>query len=323
MTTTANGALPRTNPPLVPSTPAGAGRWVWPVDGEPAFSTQRVQAIQHRLHEHPLMRLPALADLAQALYPTKQCRFLGPGARPDSAFQHGDADTAGRTIEEVFARIEEPGSWVALYNVQTHAAYRTLLDEVVGSMRPLVEAQEGRILQVGGFVFISAPPSVTPFHIDRENNFWLQIRGRKVMHVWDAHDERVVAAKAREDFVVYGGLDAVRFEPGFAERSHVFDVGPGEGVYFPSTSPHMTRSDRAWVRPGDGVAVSIGVVFYTEATRRAANVHAWNQLLRNHFGRTPQAPGLSPWLDRLKYPLGRAFIRLRHRMRGHKLQVGF
>jgi hypothetical protein len=164
---------------------------------------------------------------------------------------------------------------------------------------------------------------VTPFHIDRENNFWLQIQGRKVMNVWDPSDDVVVPAKVREDFIVYAGLDEVRLKPGFVERSHEFDVGPGDGVYFPSTSPHMTRCDRSWVRPGDGVSISIGVVFYTEATRRAANVHAWNQLLRNRFGRTPLPPGESPWLDRLKYPLGRSFIKLRQRFRGHKTQVGF
>lgn len=323
MTLTAEAASTPKTAGNTPTRPDGSPRWIWPLDDAAPFSTQRVQAIRHRLHEHPLMQLPALAELAKALYPTKQCRFIGQGAQADSAFQHGDADTLGRTIEEVFARIEEPGSWVALYNVETHAAYRALLEEVIDSARPLVEAQEGRIFQVGGFIFVSAPPSVTPFHIDRENNFWLQIRGRKVMNVWDARDEGVVPARVREDFVVYGGLDGVRFEPGFVARSHEFDVGPGEGVYFPSTSPHMTRSDTGWVRPGDGVAVSIGVVFYTEATRRAANVHAWNQLLRRRFGSTPLRPGESAWLDRLKYPFGRTFIELRRRLRGHKVQVGF
>ena len=35
-----------------------------------------------------------------------------------------------------------------------------------------------------------------------------------------------------------------------------------------------------WVKPGDGVSVSVGVVFYTDRTRRDANVHAFNHLLR-------------------------------------------
>lgn len=42
----------------------------------------------------------------------------------------------------------------------------------------------------------------------------------------------------------------------------------------------MTRSEPGWVLPGDGVSISIGVGFYTDVTRRSANVHAWNHLLR-------------------------------------------
>jgi len=192
----------------------------------------------------------------------------------------GTPDELGRPLDEVFRRIEEPGSWVALYNVETHPAYKTFLAEVTESFRPLVEHEQTGICNVGGFIFISAPPSVTPFHIDRENNFWLQIRGRKTLNVWDHTDRHVVAAADVDQFIVYGGLENVRLEDGFVERSHQFDVGPGDGVYFPCTSPHMTRTDPSWTRRGDGVSVSIGVVFYTDQTRVAAITRAFSTTLR-------------------------------------------
>jgi len=287
-----------------------------------AFSTQKVQAIRHNFDQHPLMQLPALARLAKALTPTKQCRYIKPGTKADSSFDHGDSDPQGRAVDEVFARIEEPGSWIALYNVETDPEYRGFLDEVIAGVRPLVEPQEPGIFSVGGFIFISAPPSVTPFHIDRENNFWLQVRGRKLMSVWDPTDRVVVSAKARNDFIVYAGLDDVKLREGFRERSHEFDVGPGDGVYFPSTSPHMTRCDPGWTAPGDGVSISIGVVFYTSVTRRTAYVHALNLQLRQ-LGWTPREPGESLWADRLKYPLGRAVVGLKKHLSGYKPRVGF
>jgi mannose-6-phosphate isomerase-like protein (cupin superfamily) len=245
---------------------------VW-VDDPTAFSTHRLQAIRHNFHEHPLMQLPALAELARRLVPTRQCRFITPGSAQDSVFHHAPEDPAGRGIEEIFRRVEESGSWVALYNVETDPTYRAFLSEVTAAVRPLVDPQQPGMFNVGGFIFISAPPSVTPFHIDRENNFWLQVRGRKTINVWDHTDRHVVAARTVEDFIVYAGLEEVCLKPGFCERSHEFDVGPGDGVYFPSTSPHMTRTDSSWVRPGDGVSISIGVVFYTDVTRRSANVY--------------------------------------------------
>jgi hypothetical protein len=305
-------------------TPSGAAfaapYKIW-VDDPGAFSTARVQTIHHNFHEHPLMQLPALAVLANELAATKQCRFIAPGSEQASVFAHHPTESAGRSVDEVFRRMDEPGSWVALYNVETNPLYRAFLAEVTAQVRALVEPQQPGMFSVGGFIFISAPPSVTPFHIDRENNFWLQIKGRKTMNVWDHTDRHVVAAGAVEQFIMYAGLEGVRLKEGFRERSHEFDVGPGDGVYFPSTSPHMTRSDPNWVQPGNGVSISIGVVFYTEVTRRHANIHAWNLQLRR-LGLTPREPGQSHWLDALKYPCGRSFIWFKKTFRGYRPQVG-
>jgi mannose-6-phosphate isomerase-like protein (cupin superfamily) len=286
------------------------------VDDPGRFSTARVQAIRHSFQDHPLFQLPELAKLAKVLYSTKQCRFIMPGARQNAPFEHDAVDPGGRGIDEVFAHIEESGSWVALYNVETHPPYRALLEEIAANVRPLVEPQEPGMFNVGGFIFVSAPPSVTPFHIDRENNFWLQIRGRKTMNVWEATDTHVVPTVDRETFIVNASLDNVRLKDGFRERSHEFDVGPGDGVYFPSTSPHMTRSETDWTKPGDGVSISIGVVFYTDVTRRTAHLHILNRFLRK-LGLVPRAPGERPWVDALKYPLAWALVSFKKLFRGY------
>jgi len=284
------------------------------------FSTHQIGRIQHTFHRHPLMRLDALAALAKRLYPSKQCRFTRGVATPSSPFDHEDSDALGRSIDEVFDHIEDPRSWVALYNVETDPLYGAFLGEVANAVRPLVERHEPGMTNVGGFIFISAPPAVTPFHIDRENNFWLQIRGRKLMSVWDHRDRVSVSAADRETFIVHD--DNVPYRQACEGRSHDFDVGPGDGVYFPSTSPHMTRSDRSWTKPGDGVSISIGVVFYTDYTRRLAYVNAWNQFLRRR-GLEPKDPGESDWQDRIKEVFGRALIWHGVRFHNFKPRVGF
>lgn len=295
----------------------------WKIEPSSPYSTQKIQAIRHNFDLHPLMQLPELAKLAKDLVKTKQCRFITPGSDQSSPFFHNEADPQGRSIDEVFARIEEPGSWVALYNIETHPVYKSFLDDVVNSFRHLVEPEEPGIFNVGGFIFISAPPSVTPFHIDRENNFWLQVRGRKQMTVWESSDREVVPARQRDEFILYGALEEVRLQEHLRDRAHDFDVGPGDGVYFPSTSPHMTRSDPEWAMPGDGVSISIGVVFYTDVTKRKAYVHALNLLLRNRFGMNPTEPGESVWLDRLKYPIARALVWIRKTFNRFTPKPGF
>ncbi|HEU4591740.1 MAG TPA: cupin domain-containing protein [Steroidobacteraceae bacterium] len=294
---------------------------IW-VDDPAKFSSTRINGIHHNFHEHPLLQLDALAVAAKELAPTKQCRYITPGSKQDSAFHHTPSDPEGRGVDEVFRRIEEPGSWIALYNVETLPRYAQLLREVTDSARHLIDREQRGMFSVGGFVFISAPPSVTPFHIDRENNLWLQVHGQKVINVWDHRDRAVVAGKDVDHFVVHGGLENVKLKDGFRERSHEFTTRPGDGVYFPSTSPHMTRSDRDWVRPGDGVSVSIGVVFYTDVTRKAAYVHAWNLFLRK-FGLDPTLPSISPMLDGIKRPLGRCAVWFKKTFGDYKPQVGF
>lgn len=293
---------------------------IW-VDSKVTFDTTRMSAIKHDYHRHPRMQMSALAELAENLYKTGQCRFIRPGATLTSGFDHHGQAPDGRTIQEVFRRIEEPGSWVALYNVETDPCYQEFLHEVVAGVKALVEPHEGPINSVGGFIFISAPPSVTPFHIDRENNFWLQVHGRKLMTVWDHRDRQAVPQAAVEDFLVYGGLDAPPNEA-TVKRGKVFDCGPGDGVYFPSTSPHATRSDPEWTRPGDRVSVSIGVVFYTERMRRIANMHAGNKLLRR-IGLKPLEPGRSRIHDALSYACGRGLININKRVRGLEPKPGF
>jgi len=282
---------------------------VWPVDPA-SFSTRRLHPLRHNIDQHPLFQLPALQELARTLMPKGQCRFLRPGTTQGSSFSHDPQHPSGWSIDEVFARMEEPGSWLALYNVQTESEYKIALWRIVDDLRPVIEPEQPGIFLVAGFIFLSAPPSVTPFHIDRENNFWLQLRGRKTMNVWDNTDRDIIPAAAVENFIAGG--DQVPYQEAFRARSHEFNVGPGDGVYFPSTSPHMTQTDTGWVAPGDGVSVSLGVNFYTSVTRRTARVHQFNRIARR-LGMSPSYPGQSPAIDAIKAPLGHWLAAARYR----------
>ena len=275
------------------------------VDDPAGFTTSKVGRLHHTYHDHPLFQLPELEVLAKELVPLKQCRFVRPGLTQASAFAHASEHPDGRSIEDVFRRIEEPGSWIALYNIEVIPRYQALLDNILDNVRAIIDREQPGMFMVTGFIFISAPPSVTPFHIDRENNFWLMLRGRKVMNVWDCTDRMVVPADAVEDYIVAHQARKVRLKDEFRDRSHEFETRPGDGIYFPSTSPHMTRSDPDWTEAGDRLAISIGVNFYTSVTRNTARVHQVNRLLRK-CGLSPVYPGESAVSDGIKAPIGKA-----------------
>ncbi len=304
--------------PIRPGPSPGAGLIVDPAQ---APALDRRFTFRHAYDTHPLMGLVALEALAERLQAGFQCRFMAPSTDPAVPFEHAPRPADGRTIREVFARLDEPGSWIALYDVQTEPAYRDFVWQVIADARSWLPSGE-RVLDVRGFIFVSAPPSVTPFHIDGENNFWMQIRGRKTIHVWDRNDPRVVADRDLERFILYRSLDAVRLDDAKRALGQAFDCGPGDGLYFPSTTPHMTVSTPDWVTEGDGVAVSIGVVFYTESTLREAHAHACNQWLRR-IGWTPARPGVSRRLDAFKAPFGRLAVAAAERLRGYRPTLSF
>ncbi|MFT4099708.1 MAG: hypothetical protein QM674_01470 [Burkholderiaceae bacterium] len=121
---------------------------------------------------------------------------------------------------------------------------------MIGRARSRLPAGE-RVLDARGFIFLSASPSVTPFHIEGENNFWMKIRGRKTMHIWDRNDSRVVTDQDLERFILYRSLEGLRLDESKRALGLAFDCGPGDGLYFPSTTPHMTVSTRDWVTGSD------------------------------------------------------------------------
>ena len=91
------------------SSPGGATpSWrVW--SNQPAqFTAHRICPIRHNLHQHPLLQLPQLAQLAKTLMPLGQCRFMTAGATQSSALSDvlHNASPDGRDID---AHLNYPG----------------------------------------------------------------------------------------------------------------------------------------------------------------------------------------------------------------------
>lgn len=293
---------------------------IW-VDDETGFSLDAISLIKHNFHNHPLLQIKQLEALAHRLLPQEKCRFMASEAKQNSEFIHHAQSPDGRALAEVFRTISKPGSWVAIYNAEADPQYEKLVKEALSSVEHLVDREQPGIFNPQAFIFISAPPSATPFHIDRENNFWLQVHGRKIMNVWDSHDRSIIPAPTVENFIVDKSLHDVTLKDEFMEARYEWDLGPGEGVYFPSTSPHSTRTENSWVSPDNAVVVSIGMVFYTETTRKHAYIHSFNRLARK-FGLSPKSPGDSRF-DTFKGEMGKGVVGLKKRLRGYKPPTGF
>ncbi len=241
--------------------------------------------LPHQLLDHRLLQLDALVDLATAL-PEDSVEYnpgnLPVGIRPE------DVPVSTLSAADTIRSIEENGSWMVLKRIEQHPDYAQLLKDTLAEIEPLVVLRTGKMLGLEGFIFISSPGSVTPFHFDPEHNILLQVRGTKTMTVFPADDEQLVGPEAHEKFHLGQHHRNQHWEDAFAAKGQPFTIVPGEAIYVPVKAPH-------WVQNGDTVSISLSITWRSEWSYSEADARAFNYLVRK-AGITPQTP--APWPSR-------------------------
>lgn len=256
--------------------------------------------LMHRLVEHPLMQLGALAELGEALAPASV--EYNRAALP-IGLNGEKAPANGIGIGETIRTIATSGSWAALKNIEQLPAYADLLHSLLAELRPTIEARTGGMLKPQGFVFVTSPNGVTPYHFDPEHNILLQLTGSKVMTMFPAGDPRYAPDETHETYHTGGGRELF-WRDELLDGGKEWALSPGEGLYVPVMSPHFVRN-------GPAPSISLSITWRSEWSFAEADARAFNSLLRR-AGITPCAPGRWPASNRAK-ALG---WRLARRLRG-------
>ena len=232
------------------------------IEGDPARFRASFEvmpfAFQHRLASHPLFELPRLFELVRSL-------SREPG---EVYFDAGNVGVHQRwdelplpqmTVEDAFRRIETSGAWIVIYHAEKDPAYAALLDECMAEAETKVGHPFRQEMEVQhAIIFITSPRRVTPYHIDRECNFMLQLRGSKTLNVFDRNDREVLSDEELERYWASDNNSAI-YKPNLQKRAMVYELSPGDAVHIPVNCPH-------WVQNGDGVSVTLSVNFYSSAS---------------------------------------------------------
>jgi hypothetical protein len=252
--------------------------------------------IGHRLSDHSAFSLRSLIELSKEL-PADNVEYNA-GNLPVSQ-DPTKTPQNGLSISETIDRIENCQSWLVLKNVEQSPTYRQLLEDCLEEMRPFVELASRGMTHKQGFIFISSPGSITPFHIDPENNFLLQIRGSKTVWMFGQEDREVLTESQIEEFFGGGAHRNLEFKEEFRKRGRKFELLPGEGLHFPVVAPH-------YVENGPEVSVSFSITFQTEDSSDRQTLHRFNRQLRR-WGWRPGDVGLNPIADARKLAVLRFF----------------
>ncbi|WP_165793603.1 cupin-like domain-containing protein [Hyphococcus luteus] len=254
--------------------------------------------LQHRLAGHPLFAMHRLTTLARAL-PADRIEYnsgdLPIGQDP------GETPMNGLSAEETLRRIAENKSWMVLKNIERDPYYARLLNACLDELAPVTAQTTGAMHKREGFIFISSPGSVTPFHMDPEHNILMQIRGAKTFRIFPAARD-FVSDEQHEAFHRAGGHRNLPYKEDFDDCATAYKLFPGDALYAPVKAPH-------WVRVGPDVSISLSITWRSEASDAEASLRRANGWLRAH-GIAPPAPGAVPLHDRLASLGARAAARL-------------
>ena len=255
-------------------------------------------AMTHNVVDDPRLSRDAMAALAGRL-PEKSLEQNV--ANQPETLAIDQRDRVAHPATEIARDFDKLGAWMVLWNIEQDPEYRALLFETLDELLPEVRRTEGDMLLRQGFIFLSAPGSVTPSHSDPEHNFLLQVEGTKYMTVGHYPDDETEQRELSRKYL--GGHRYLGFPPA---DSQTFELHPGEGVYVPPHAPHMVRN-------GDGPSVSLSITFKTPATEQADLVYMANAHLRR-LGLHPAGPGHNAGVDKVKAEVVRVVRGIQRRL---------
>lgn len=278
-----------------PAAPARAGQSsissrleLSPLEFEKHFAREPF-LIGHHLGSHPLFELDRLLETARNLPP--ECIEYNAGNLPVS-IDAALTPRNGLSPEETIRRIQECRSWLVLKYVERDPDFAQLLNECLAEVRPHSEPIAPGMTHAQAFVFITSPRSVTPYHIDPEHNFLLQVRGSKEIRMLDGRDRSIVSEEDLESFYCDRGRN-LKLKAAHEQGGWTYNLQPGQGLHFPVTYPH-------WVRNGEEVSISFSITFRTPDLDRRRALYQHNDAVRQKGGQ-PRPVGESAFHDRVNY----------------------
>lgn len=137
------------------------------------------------------------------------------------------------------------------------------------------------MLKTQGFIFVTSPGGVTPYHFDPEHNILLQIHGSKVMTQFPAGNAIFAPDEAHESYHTGGARELVWSEE-LLDGGRQFALGPGEAVYVPVMAPHFVHN-------GPEPSASLSITWRSEWSFAEADARAFNHAIRR-VGIRPSAP---------------------------------
>ncbi len=264
------------------------------MDIQPATFAEKFNKVsfdfQHKLQNQPALSMDRLMELFEKTLPYPDQVYWDAGEK-DVNQRWNERPGRDFPADQAIERIRENGAWIILFGAERDPEIAALLEESIQEVNELSGGKLFPLMKVrSAYIFITSPRRITTYHIDRECNFLLQIRGEKTIHVFDRYDRDVLPESELETFWTKDN-NAPRYRPELQGRAQSTLLKPGTGVHIPVNATH-------WLQNGDDISVSLSLNFQFK-NEQLGNVYRANYYLRK-LGLNPTPPGKRSSLDHLK-----------------------
>ena len=275
---------------------------------------QRPFLFPHGLTGHELFELPALLALARRMPDHRDTYWSNGKPLVDDRWER---NSEGRlSLEDSITGIATNNSMVILKHAEQDRVYAPLLRAFLSRVVNLAGDVMRQDIVVGEvLILLSSPDRLTPYHMDAEVNYLVQVTGNKTVRVYDQTDRSLVSHEERERY--FGGdYNSAAYRDGRRDEAAVFELQAGYGVHIPVFAPH-------WVQTHSNVSVALSVNYELRSVKRLERIYHTNRLLRR-AKLSPRAPGQSRWGDAAKVLASRAATGLAQlRRRGEPAAPGW
>lgn len=259
--------------PLTSLSPASPQRW----QSEPYL-------FEHNLHLDPRFTRDSVARLIER-YPRDQYSIIHMGQQGLGGKKiWREGDVAGLSGKQVLLAIESGLLWLNLRNSHVVASE---LDDVLprifaeaGALTALFPTQGHRM-----GILASSPGAQVYYHADLPGQGLLQLHGRKRIYLYPPRPPYITGL-GLENIALTQLEVGLHYDPDFDASAQVFDLEPGQGLFWPLNAPHRVENH-------DCLNISLTLEYDTADTRRLHIINLANGILRHHFGYAPRTRKLS------------------------------
>lgn len=239
-----------------------------------AFGSQPIVA-RHGLDEHEILTDEILIDLLDR-YPRNRLQAWTMGTDPCRREEWQAVDTAGVSGADLLAAVKVGRLWYNILRLDlVDPQYRSIIDQLYGEMQRACPGFTP--LSAVGTLLLSSPRAQVYYHADGPPTTLFHIRGHKRMWIYPAGDTRFVSQELMEDIFGSAMDEEVPYSPEFDKHAEVFDLGPGDMVWWTQNAPHRIENL-------DSFNVSLSTRYQTAESERRKLLYNANRFFRRRLG---------------------------------------